>query len=556
MEANPVRIVQYFDGEKQSIIPLFQRPYTWGRRNWQTLWDDIMAFYEDPNLSSSHFMGAVVSIPAKTIPVGVTKHLIIDGQQRLTTISLLLCALRDALDERRSAQIQDYLVNRHYEDSSDFLKLLPTQGDRAEFLSIVNGKDSGTCSHSMRDCYNFFSKKLKSKDEDGEVIDTFKVLEVTKSHLQVVMINLGEADDPYLIFESLNFKGEALTQADLVRNYVLMRFRHSLQDGGIQERIYNEVWRPIESLLGKSIENFLWHYAVMEKYDVKKPKTYTVIREHFNKYESEEDVESSLIKMFKNSKYYERFITPSKEPNSLIQKELFWLQRFEATISYPLLLRLFSALEEGKFDEQVAIKSLRVINSFILRRAVCLEKRSALNKLFIRLTSRFPDIDQIDEWLISELSKPVRSERWPDDVEFKNAIVSNHLYGQKPARVLLESIEAYLAGKEVIDLSNEKISIEHIMPQTLTDDWTQELGPDYENTHRTYLDTMGNLTLTAYNSELSNLPYKSKRENFLNSGFALNRSLSSFESWGEKQIIQRGEELADIAIKVWSRPVV
>ena len=188
-----------------------------------------------------------------------------------------------------------------------------------------------------------------------------------------------------------------------------------------------------------------------------------------------------------------------------------------------------------------------------MRRAVCLEKRSALNKLFIRLTSRFPDLEQIDEWLISELSKPVRSERWPDDVEFKNAIISNHLYGQKPARILLESIEAYLAGKEVVDLGSEKITIEHIMPQTLTDEWKNELGEECENVHRTYLDTMGNLTLTAYNSELSNLMFNKKMDNYSNSGIALNRDLSQFDHWGERQIIKRGEYLADIAIKVWPR---
>lgn len=130
MEANPVRIVQYFDGEKQSIIPLFQRPYTWNKRNWQSLWDDIMSYYEDGVLGSSHFMGAVVSIPAKTVPVGVTKHLVIDGQQRLTTIAILLCSLRDCCDEKKAAQIQDYLVNRHYDNSADYLKLLPTQGDQ------------------------------------------------------------------------------------------------------------------------------------------------------------------------------------------------------------------------------------------------------------------------------------------------------------------------------------------------------------------------------------------------------------------------------------------
>ena len=181
MEANPVRIVQYFDGEKQSIIPLFQRPYTWGKRNWQTLWDDIKWYYDENDPNSSHFMGAIVSIPAKTVPVGVTKHLVIDGQQRLTTVAILLCSLRDTVDEKKSAQIQDYLVNRHYDESADYLKLMPTQGDRNAYLTIVRGnsdKDSGK--HSIHDCYEYFKKKLIEKDDDEKLIDPEKILEVVK----------------------------------------------------------------------------------------------------------------------------------------------------------------------------------------------------------------------------------------------------------------------------------------------------------------------------------------------------------------------------------------
>jgi len=556
MEANPVRIVQYFDGEKQSLIPLFQRPYSWGRRNWQTLWEDIMAFYYDDQSTASHFMSAIVSIPAKTIPVGVTKHLIIDGQQRLTTISLLLCALRDVVGERKAAQIQDYLVNRHYEDSADYLKLLPTQGDRDEYIRILKEKKNSGVAHLMRKCYKFFSKKLSGKDENGIKIDPVKIFDITKQQLQVVMINLGESDDPYQIFESLNFKGEALTQADLVRNYVLMRFRRSLGDGGDQERIYTELWRPMEKILDRNIGNFLWHYTVVQKFDVKKPKTYIAVREFFNQYSSEEEIENALVRMFDNAKVYARFIDPSKEQNDVIQKELFWLKRFEATITYPLLLRIFDSFEAGKIDETITISALKALNSFILRRAVCLEKRSALNKLFIRLTSRFPDVSEIDEWLITELSKPLRSERWPDDAEFRDAIVNNNLYGKKEARILLESIEAYLSGKEVIDLGNHKITIEHIMPQNLTENWKAELGNDFENIHRTYLDTMGNLTLSAYNSELSNSEFSLKLDQYSRSGIALNRKLGFASTWSSEQIIKRGETLAKIAIKVWARPSI
>ena len=368
------------------------------------------------------------------------------------------------------------------------------------------------------------------------------------------MINLGETDNPYQIFESLNFKGEALTQADLVRNYVLMRFKHSLTHGSTQERIYDELWRPMERLLERNIDNFLWYYTVMQGYDVKKPKTYIAIRDYFDKSSSEEEIKASLNNMINSAKVCANLIDPSKEQNSYIKRELLWLKQFEATITYPFLLRVFASLKSGMLDEQVIIKSLRIINSFILRRAVCQEKRSALNKLFIRLTSKFPGGPKIDEWLVTELSKSPRSERWPDDSEFKNAMNNNSLYGKKEARILLERIEAYMAQKEVVDLHDQNITIEHIMPQTLTDEWKKELGDDHENVHQTYLDKIGNLTLTGYNSELSNADFSVKRQQYANSGIALNRELSNSHSWNANTIIARGESLAEIAIKIWPRP--
>lgn len=552
MEANPVRIVQYFDGEKQSIIPLFQRPYTWSKRNWQSLWDDIMSYYEDDDSASSHFMGAVVSIPAKTVPVGVTKHLVIDGQQRLTTVAIVLCALRDSCDERKSDQIQDYLVNRHYDNSEDHLKLLPTQGDRTAYLSIVNRRPEDHVSkHLIIDCYEYFKKAIAEKDENEQQIDPGKILDIVKSLLQVVMINLGEADDPYLIFESLNFKGEPLSQGDLVRNYILMRFRYSLGEGGEQERIYREIWHPMESRLGEGFEDFLWHYAIKDGDNVKKPKVYSSIKQNFNELKTPNDVECHIGEMNKASINYVRFLNPEKESNTKIQKELALLYRLEATISYPLLLKLFSACDNNQFDEDILVNCLRNINSLMVRRAVCDEKRSALNKLFAGIASRIPiDIADMDEWIANELAKRVRSERWPDDIEFRNAILTNNLYGTKAARIVLDGIEAHLAGKEVIDLNSDKISIEHIMPQTLNDDWLNEIGGGDE-VHRKYLDTLGNLTLTGINSELGNMRFSEKKKMYAESGVSMNRDLAKFERWSEQDILKRSSTLADYAVKIW-----
>lgn len=556
MEANPVRIVQYFDGEKQSIIPLFQRPYTWNRRNWQSLWDDIMAYYED-GLAGSHFMGAVVSIPAKTVPVGVTKHLVIDGQQRLTTIAVMLCALRDSCDEKRSAQIQDHLVNRHYEHSADYLKLLPTQSDRAAYVSLINGvRTTSVNKHLMVDCYEYFKKALQGKGDDDQPIDTEKVLEIVKSQLQVVMINLGETDDPYLIFESLNFKGEPLSQADLVRNYILMRFRYSLGDGGEQERIYREIWHPMESRLGLDFEDFLWHYAIKDGDNVKKPKVYSSLKSAFSSSKESSDVEARVGEMNKASINYVRFLNPEKETNHQIKKELALLHRLEATISYPILINLFSACDNSQFDEDALLKCLRHINSFIVRRTVCDEKRSALNKLFANIASRIPvGVVEMDEWIATELVKRVRSERWPDDSEFRRAMLTNNLYGTKAARIVLDGIEAYLAGKEVIDLNSSKITIEHIMPQTLNSDWQNESMPD-DDAHKRYVDTLGNLTLTGFNSELGNMSFSEKRKMYSESGISMNREIAKYDRWSPVEIQSRSEALANNAIKLWPMPSI
>ena len=551
MEANPVRIVQYFDGEKQSIIPLFQRPYTWNKRNWQSLWDDIMPYYED-SLSGSHFMGAVVSIPAKTVPVGVTKHLVIDGQQRLTTIAVMMCALRDSCDEKRSAQIQDHLVNRHYKNSADYLKLLPTQGDREAYISIVDGKRAtGASKHLMVDCYDYFKNALQGKDDNDQPIEAEKILEIVKSQLQVVMINLGDADDPYLIFESLNFKGEPLSQADLVRNYILMRFRYSLGDGGEQERIYREIWHPMESRLGLAFEDFLWHYAIKDGDNVKKPKVYSSLKGTFSSFKESSEVEAHIGEMNKASINYLRFLNPEKETNHQIKKELALLDRLEATISYPILINLFSACDNSQFDEDVLLKCLRHINSFIVRRTVCDEKRSALNKLFVNIASRIPsDVVEMDEWISAELARRVRSERWPDDAEFRQAMLTNNLYGTKAARIVLDGIEAHLAGKEVVDLNSSKITTEHIMPQTLNSDWQREICQD-DDAHGRYVNTLGNLTLTGLNSELGNMSFSEKKKMYSESGISMNRDISKYNRWSSAEIQARSEELANYAIKLW-----
>lgn len=312
----------------------------------------------------------------------------------------------------------------------------------------------------------------------------------------------------------------------------------------------------MESRLGLAFEDFLWHYAIKDGDNVKKPKIYSSLKSIFSSLRDAYDVEAHIGEMNKASINYVRFLDPEKEKNNQIKKELALLDRLEATISYPILIKLFSACDNSQFEEDVLLKCLRHINSFIVRRTVCDEKRSALNKLFANIASRIPsDVVEMDEWIAAELAKRVRSERWPDDTEFRQAMLNNNLYGTKAARIVLEGIEGHLAGKEVVDLNSNKITIEHIMPQTLNSDWEHEIGQDGD-AHRRYLDTLGNLTLTGLNSELGNMSFSEKRKIYSGSGISMNRDISKCDRWSSTEIQARSEELANYAIKLWPRHTV
>ena len=252
----------------------FQRPYTWQQSNWETLWQDILDCYDESGKLDPHFMGAVVSLPVTTTPIGVIKYLIIDGQQRLTTVSILLCVLRGFLDEAVKERIQDFLINRH-DKGIDRYKLAPTQVDRATYESLVGEKAEIETESQLFKASHYFKKKLAAM-KAGDSIGPLQILDVIESALRVVMISLDpEHEDPYEIFESLNFKGTPLTPGDLVRNFILMKYRHSIGEDGEQTRIYNEYWNPIEKNCGEDLPQFLMHYCRLSGREVRKKSIYT-----------------------------------------------------------------------------------------------------------------------------------------------------------------------------------------------------------------------------------------------------------------------------------------
>ena len=554
MEASPVNVIQYFDGSKQGIIPLFQRPYSWDQNNWSALWNDLMAQYQESD-RSSHFMGAIVTVPVRSVPVGVGKHLVIDGQQRLTTLSLLLAAIRDKAtasgDESTAGIIGDLLLNRHYKAPDD-LKLVPTQVDRAAYNALVLGRELDAFGETrIVQAYRYFVKQLGGVDDNDEPIRPSTTLQAIQQSLQVVMINLSESDDPYLIFESLNHKGKPLSQADLVRNYVLMRFHHSTTGGGEQEAAYEEFWRPMERNLGETMAEFLRHYGMRFGRNVRKGDIYTASKAEFEKLKSVEDVREKLSAMNLSAVGYHRFIDPDTDAYEASASLLRGLRDLDSTVFYPLMLRLWLRVQQGGLQQSDFVHALQTLESFYVRRLVCAVPTNALNKMMLELCANLPE-EAPHLWLRERLTQGGSGRRWPTDVEFFDALVGERIYPRRGiVRYVLVGLEESYEHKEPVDSS--AASIEHILPQTLSESWRNMLGDRADEVHERWMHTLGNLTLTGYNAELSNLPFEEKKAKLAHTHFELTREVLGASQWTEDEIVARGRNLATRAVLRWPR---
>ncbi len=549
MQTSPVRLIDYFDGRKQSVIPLFQRPYSWQKANWDTLWQDIQDCYASGSKLEPHFMGAIVSLPVSTTPIGVNKHLIVDGQQRLTTVSVLLCSLRGFLDDKTKDRIQDFLINRH-DEGADKYKLMPTQADRAAYESLVAEKANRPADSQLQRAADYFKKKLAAIESDAPV-GPLQILEIIESALKVVMISLDpDHEDPYEIFESLNFKGTDLTPADLVRNFILMKYRHSLGDHGEQTRIYTEYWSPIERECGEDLPLFLMHYCRLNGREVRKKSIYPSFKSLVENLGPQE-LEGELARMKALSEVYPRFLNPDDELDYQIGRPLKVFKMLGVTVFYPLLMRLFLAASRASISTSELHSALNVLDAYLIRRSVCNLKNNALDSLTTQLLKDWREGDPAS-FLEQSLSKQTGNLRWPSDEEFEMSFVSDPQYGRKSANWVLWRLEESHGHKE--GLRADDIQIEHILPQTPCSEWTESLPEDDKKIIERWIDTYGNLTLTGYNGELGNKGFESKRLIYSQSHFEINKTLAGEASWNIASIKRRGETLAQSAKKVWAGP--
>ncbi|HZY89612.1 MAG TPA: DUF262 domain-containing protein [Gemmataceae bacterium] len=540
MHANQTDVQRILGNVQQYVIPLFQRLYSWKPQQWTTLWQDLVELCDDEK-PRNHFIGSIVTMPSKSVPEGVTKFILIDGQQRLTTLLVLLAAIRDKARKQSgnlANQVEDLLLKNRHQDGNDVYKLLPTQADREGFFTIMDGKTPPK-EGQIAKAYEFFEKRLRLHTEIG--LD--KLHNVIRGALVLVSIVLDPHDNPYLIFESLNAKGEPLTQADLIRNFFFMRIHVNLQ-----EKMYAGHWLPMQERLGDELTEYIRHFLMRDGRTVKQSEIYYTLKESVEN-RTESEIVGYLQEVSTFSKYYAKLLDPGEEPCNRIAVRLLRLNRFEATTTYPFLLNVYHAYDTGQVSEADFAAVLDVLESYLIRRFVCGVPTNALSKIF---TALFGQASRAAT-LLDGVKHVLKDKDFPRDKDFRERFVTFKLYGGgdrlAKARLILERLELSFEHKEAIDPT--ALTIEHVMPQTPTDWWKRELGDDWEVTHEQWLDTVGNLTLTGYNPELSNSEFATKKGILSKSHVELNRYFADVDTWDEQAITKRGEGLADRATQLW-----
>lgn len=553
MKASDTQFFVLLQGRQHYQVPLFQRPYTWDRDQWGVLWADLIETYE-MGTDTHHFLGSLVTKSLPATPEGVTPFLVIDGQQRLTTLTILLAAIRDSAQERdpmASERIHElYLTNRFTKGFYQY-KLLPTQSDRPAYFSIVDRSPGGDDSLMLR-AYRYFRNVIAEADPsegDTEIdgVDLERLEQVIASGLEIVSITLGEDDNEYRIFESLNGKGTPLSQADLLRNYFFMRIPQHEHDTA-----YNDVWMPMQDSLGNSLEDFFRYELMSYGRFVRRGDIYEEWQRRLNRHTSDNLIDE-LLTLVHHSTYFRRLIDHHSEPHPAIARGIARLNRWDAQTTYPFLLNIFYRYSQHQMSEDEVVQVLRLVESFLVRRTFARIPTNQLNRLFLRLAHQLPDDVDVVTAVRRVLSEPSR--RWPDDTEFTDAILQYPLYrDSRPhqRRLILEALEESFQHKEGVDLSS--LTIEHVMPQTLSPEWREALGEHAEAVHARLLHVLGNLTLTGYNPELSNSPFATKRRMFTESNLVMNREIAEESQWTAVQIEVRGHRLAERARKIWPGP--
>ena len=562
MKGDAQPLIKFFDGsDKRFIIPLYQRNYDWKEDNCEQLFQDLLKMHHSDR--KSHFFGSIVS----SIQSGTEDRFIIDGRQRITTVSLLLIAMVNAFKvgdiQATDGKLVDkifkrYLVDEYQEDERK-VKLKPIKKDMDAFDALLyKPKEQYLKGSNVTRNYEFFYDKIvKSGLTMDELFETIKKLEV-------INIKLDEDDDPQLIFESLNSTGLDLSEADKIRNYLLMSLAPAEQDD-----LYTRYWNPIEESTKYDPSSFVRDYLTMKQGKIGRiDKIYFIFKEYA---ENERIGRAELLKeMHHYAKIYSQ-IDNANMGTEKINRKLNQVRTLDSTVAYPFYMAFFDYAEKNGLSDEEKYRVLDIVEAYWARRIICNLPSNALNKVFATLhrdvlnnmnkavegtNPTYTDV------LIYLLLKKGRSSVFPKDDEVKEDFATRQVY-KMPANLrmfILERMENR-DSKECHDvvkqLTEKTISIEHIMPQTLSEKWKDALGEEWERIHQQYLHTMANLTLTGYNSQYSNLAFLEKRDmekGFNDSAFRLNNYVKSCDQWTEVEMKQRQHDLLEVFMRLWPMP--
>ena len=561
MKATATNLLKFLQGTKQFVIPIYQRTYSWGLPDCQQLWHDILRVAQHDEIPA-HFVGSIVYVEKGIYHVSsVTQLLVIDGQQRLTTLSLLLAVLGEALEKsgrESNAEITRKKIYNYYlfnaEESGDLqYKLLLTQSDKETLINILDGREEPkSISPRIKQNYQFFKEQVQ---QDGiDPVTLYKGI----SKLIIVDISLEQLDNPQLIFESLNSTGMDLSQADLIRNYVLMGL-----DNEEQIRLYRSYWYPLEQNFGHAqnvalFNRFMRDYLTIKSKSGDIPKideVYTTFKA-YQQSRSTTPIDEIVADIYHYSGYFTKMALLQEHDNE-IKQILEDINKLQVYVAYPFLLEVYDDYEHQRVSRDDFIAILKLVESYVFRRAICGIPTNSLNKIFATLAREIDKKNYLESVQVAFLQKGAGG-RFPRDEEFRAEFAVKNMYNFRNRNYLLSKLENY-ERKEPVNV--EEYTVEHIMPQNeqLSTAWQQELGHDWKNIHEKYLHTIGNLTLTGYNPELSDRPFREKHDmegGFADSPIRLNRGLARLENWNMEEIEKRAQSLADVAIKVWAIPAL
>lgn len=557
MHAEDHPFVKIINGTCQFRIPVFQRDYSWTEAECEQLWQDILQIASDP-LGREHFLGSVVHISTEDTLAAFSRRLLIDGQQRVTTLTLLLAALRDHIkqtgwsgseDGPTARQVEAYFLKNVEEKGRRRPKLVLRRHDQATLQAILDGNEyPQDLSKRVRDNYKWFQDQLAGVDPElvYRGINRLRVVDVS--------LNPGK-DDPQLIFESLNSTGMDLSQSDLIRNFILMRLPEAEQT-----RLYETYWSKIEDLFRgshKTFDAFVRDYLALRSGATRQEKAdeiYFAFRREFGSIGTEpERLDRLLEDLLRFSRYHAAFSLGAHAAEPLQEP----LKRLCRQVDVPaiLIMRLFECHDvHGTLDLDAFVDAIKLIESYVFRRAVCGEQTRGYWRVFANLAHRIDPGCPLESLAVG-LARQSGAYRFPDDTEFFRALTDRDVYGKRVCFELLDRLEND-GSKEPTDTIN--YSIEHIMPQNedLLPEWREMLGADWADIQRQWLHRLGNLTLTGYNSQYSDRPFAEKRTisgGFEESSVRLNKYVREQAYWTPAQMKARGEMLARRALSIWPR---